>query len=730
MATPTFRSRILDAKAGYKPRIQVELLLRAGIGSILSKPQWWLKWRGVLPAKRSGDDGTAAQPIAEKWLDEIVSAVLENRFYWMNKHIQSRLLGSASERYRKEMLQRVVGYPVADCSDREEKLRAFRQEQHTTIGFEFAFDQDNWPENASEGVNWDADRWTIIYQELDGCRFFSSNEFIEMFKALDSTSAISWYFTMLAHAQRGRAHENGEWMAEEALNFVDVPFKDEAVHKRAIDLIKAARKGDVTKETFLAQYPDADARPEAVDLLWFHIDRAVEQMESICACVRATLDDLIDRHDLMGSSGAKGFVSPGPVMETWMSDSIVPADLKAKFVSQVAKLEDVPEDQKDWHPGSNNQVLDLVHPSLYCCVLGETAKISEAEAGDADLSPADRMHRMMFLSTKKTDPASGDSGYQWIPSDFKVDNDGNVKIKSYINNLHPVHHQDMYESIERIFSGFVPLFDRVLSWLANDSEPKPLVEDTTERNDVYYTVPTFPEVPSRSDIEPECPTTYSVKGTTLQVITKIAEIHLTPENPTYPGGAWHIEGTETENIVATGIYYFGSKNITESKLSFRVIVQPPESAHGDFAGMATAYGLESDRALVQSLGAAVAVEDRCIVFPNTFQHKVEPFELTDPSKPGVRKILAFFIVDPSKKIHSTPVIPPQQATWLQEAQRDVLRGVHRLPEVVAEDTLSDMLGRGMSLDNAMDHRERLMKQRGPFNFDDHEEELMFSLCEH
>ena len=32
----------------------------------------------------------------------------------------------------------------------------------------------------------------------------------------------------------------------------------------------------------------------------------------------------------------------------------------------------MPEDQKDWHPGSNKQVLDLVHPSLYPLVYGKT----------------------------------------------------------------------------------------------------------------------------------------------------------------------------------------------------------------------------------------------------------------------------------------------------------------------------------------------------------------------
>ena len=38
-------------------------------------------------------------------------------------------------------------------------------------------------------------------------------------------------------------------------------------------------------------------------------------------------------------------------------------DLKSKLVKQIQKLEDfIPEDNKDWHPGTNQQVLDLVHP--------------------------------------------------------------------------------------------------------------------------------------------------------------------------------------------------------------------------------------------------------------------------------------------------------------------------------------------------------------------------------
>ncbi|KAJ7929028.1 hypothetical protein B0H13DRAFT_1703624, partial [Mycena leptocephala] len=36
----------------------------------------------------------------------------------------------------------------------------------------------------------------------------------------------------------------------------------------------------------------------------------------------------------------------------------------------VSALENVPEAEKDWHPGLDGQVLDLVHSSLYCIVYG------------------------------------------------------------------------------------------------------------------------------------------------------------------------------------------------------------------------------------------------------------------------------------------------------------------------------------------------------------------------
>ena len=39
--------------------------------------------------------------------------------------------------------------------------------------------------------------------------------------------------------------------------------------------------------------------------------------------------------------------------------------------------------------------------------------------------------------------------------------------------------------------------------------------------------------------------TISLKGVTLQIIVKLANIILTPEKPEYAGGTWHVEGNST-----------------------------------------------------------------------------------------------------------------------------------------------------------------------------------------
>ena len=59
------------------------------------------------------------------------------------------------------------------------------------------------------------------------------------------------------------------------------------------------------------------------------------------------------------------------------SDSAIPPDLQAALKAAVDPIEDVPDRLKDWHPGSDDLVLDLVHPSLFPLVYGRSKILKE-----------------------------------------------------------------------------------------------------------------------------------------------------------------------------------------------------------------------------------------------------------------------------------------------------------------------------------------------------------------
>ncbi|QYT02634.1 hypothetical protein H0G86_009627 [Trichoderma simmonsii] len=68
------------------------------------------------------------------------------------------------------------------------------------------------------------------------------------------------------------------------------------------------------------------------------------------------------------------------------------------------------------------------------------------------------------------DPENGkgchvfDNSFQWLPCDVVVDDTGTAKINSYINNLHPIEHADMYTTIEKFITLALPAWDIVYRW--------------------------------------------------------------------------------------------------------------------------------------------------------------------------------------------------------------------------------------------------------------------------
>ncbi|QRV92099.1 hypothetical protein RhiJN_20117 [Ceratobasidium sp. AG-Ba] len=436
----------------------------------------------------------------------------------------------------------------------------------------------------------------------------------------------------------------------------------------------------------------------------------------------------------------------------WKSDRLISPQLKDNLISGVSELENVPESEKDWHPDSNGTVLDLVHPSLYPIVYGRTlAYPSEQVTREADnletMSPPEYHIPESRSRGQRTSNYHLSKKFQWLPTDFIVSEDSkSVKSVSYINNLHPDEHSNLHSTIERIIGAFIPLFERVLT----DSVPKNKAVPTRTNNSYQYDVTDYAPNPDYSehgdmeeyerlyqewedgrpiqlpDVSPEGyvlgslesrDTWYSLAGRTIQVIVKLANIHLSPEKPEYTGGSWHIEGMGNEAIAASGIYYYDEDNITESQLAFRTAAAIPYT-----------YEQWDER------GCVLTCQDRAICFPNIYQHKVSPFELKDKTKPGHRKILALFLVDPAIHIPSTTTVPPQQHDWRTKtiSADPKLKAIFEKlsPEIISH--IDALAGGTMTREEAEAYRLGLMEERKVYVAKNDKKffRVKFDMCEH
>ncbi|KAL6230446.1 hypothetical protein BDW75DRAFT_244797 [Aspergillus navahoensis] len=312
---------------------------------------------------------------------------------------------------------------------------------------------------------------------------------------------------------------------------------------------------------------------------------------------------------------------------------------------------------------------------------------------------------------------------------------------------------DLYRVIEQIIARPIPLWNVSLTCRVDllsrihyecVEYPSPEPEPEDEENDDHHAryeewnnrrQPKHPE-PYRS--------TFTISFRTRAAgYCKLASIELTPDKPEYEGGAWHIEGQLNERICATAIYYYDSENITENTLSFRhrantEYLQEVSYEQGDFKFL-RAFGFEPDvgysdyEQATQELGGVSCRVGRLLTFPNTLQHRVSPFSLADRSKPGHRKILALFLIDPTRRIISTANVSPQREDWWNEwaaVTHNVL--ARRLPIELQAMVRKNLDFTPMAMDEAKAYRLELMDERSLKSESENERFTRggFSLCEH
>ncbi|OJZ90147.1 hypothetical protein ASPFODRAFT_58780 [Aspergillus luchuensis CBS 106.47] len=470
------------------------------------------------------------------------------------------------------------------------------------------------------------------------------------------------------------------------------------------------------------------------------------------------------------------------------SDTAVTKELQKALQQAVAPLENIPAHKKDYHPGSDQKVVDLVHPSLFPLVYGRTRILPDhLITSDNSLGSIGQGVVVPVPSEEEARPsAEANTPYrrwqveqmrafsrqfQWLPCDVELGTESGCRIVSYINNLHPTEHEPLYRVVEQIIDAAIPLWEHSLtqvreegneripyhgvSYLLHpDPEPKPEEDEDSDSEEFSERYNAWEKarpiaLPEPGRFRPPEPSwkgwvhlRQSFHETGLQVIVKLANIELTPERPDYEGGTWHLEGQLNERICATAIYYYDSHNITESTLSFRqragslYDVDYDQDRH-EFIHAVYGFGPDvsgnGESQITQHLGSVVCREGRLLTFPNIVQHRVSPFGLADRSRPGHRKILALFLVDPHRRIISTANVPPQQETWARE-RRDAIQQVlaPKLPAELQQMVSDNIPALAMTLEEAREYRVALMDERrakqGPQN--DGFEKGDFSLCEH
>jgi hypothetical protein len=385
------------------------------------------------------------------------------------------------------------------------------------------------------------------------------------------------------------------------------------------------------------------------------------------------------------------------------SDGILTAELAQALQKSVAILEDVPLDSKDWHPGSEDQVLDLVHPSLWPLVYGRSRVLQDrvinlenalVSCGTAVILSAPGTEQTTHVFGEGDFYRPGEvmlsNKFQWLPCDADLNPEtGKVKIMSYINNLHPVQHAHLYPIIEQLIEKFLPAWDVIYNWemqfsvqrlttieavyeecpcpklcqendsygcapwrrpLNEDGEPRYEEEEEDYDEITYKKIQEYKENPKRSrlddawfasthsarlpDADPAAesyvkisPSDVKSKGffngkKQLQVIAKLANIHLTPERPLYKGGSCHTKGLLNEHIVSTAIYYYGSENTTDCTLNFRTSADKEDLAaelnyeQDKHDPIERRFALELRGSIFQDVGSVLTRPGRALLFPN------------------------------------------------------------------------------------------------------------------
>lgn len=172
-------------------------------------------------------------------------------------------------------------------------------------------------------------------------------------------------------------------------------------------------------------------------------------------------------------------------------------------------------------------VTDLLDPHMYPIVYGSTLYSKDLD-GNFQMVPKPR-----FLNEEHLDNYTC-----WLPTEYEVAEDGkSTKIHSYINNLTlSGQNKLLHPFFETIFMKFVPSFNHVLAdldrypWRRGWEPPETYTEINREFAAKHLWTP------------PEISSAHKLEGKTVNIVTRLINIELTPDKPVYEDFDWHTDG--------------------------------------------------------------------------------------------------------------------------------------------------------------------------------------------
>ncbi|TPX12723.1 uncharacterized protein E0L32_000900 [Thyridium curvatum] len=168
----------------------------------------------------------------------------------------------------------------------------------------------------------------------------------------------------------------------------------------------------------------------------------------------------------------------------------------------------------------------------------------------------------------------------------------------------------------------------------------------------------------------------------LQVIVQLTSIDLNKDNPRYNGSPWSFAGTLNDKIVACTTYCLSTSNITPSRITFRqrtpelkdTTTAEEQILGADFPTAGNNFDdmfLTWHRLHTQETGSVLLQPGRMVSYSNSMQARDEAFEIIHPFRPGHRRCLTVYLVDPMSRLCSTRNVPAQRRDWREEWTAEV-----------------------------------------------------------